>query len=133
MKDIDLYNFRQKDYIEKNFTSTIVPFFPLISDAIKTTGVFPRYFAHYISRPNNVMEVDLSTYSELSSNSFYITTKLNWYIKGPKYTESKMIMNTEVQMIGVDDSNRQSVKEVLLTMPSLSGYITNYLQFWQDE
>jgi len=133
MDDLDLYSFRKRDYIQKNFSDTLISFTPDITDVIKSIGIFTRYFGTMSSRKTGIVEIDGANYSLMSKNAFYVTAKLNWYIKGPKYTTIQTINGNSVEVVGVEESNKEAVKEVLLTMPGLASYITDYLQYWQGE
>ena len=131
--DVKIYAISQSDFILKNFSDKLVSNVPDIDDGIRKAGALTRYFAHFISRPNNVVEINKDSFSKLSENAFYITTKITWYVKGPKYSTVKLVLGKEVEYVGVEDSNKEAIKEGLLTMPSLSGYISDYLEFWQEE
>ena len=131
--DTEIYTRSRENFIRKNFLDKLVSHIPDIDSAIRKAGVLTRYFAHFISRPNNVVEINKDSFSKLSENAFYITTKIAWYVKGPKYSNIKLVLGKEVEYVGVEDSNKEAIKEGLLTMPSLSGYISDYLEFWQEE
>ena len=133
MNKTDTYLELRGDYLLKNFTDHMNPHIPVIDDAIRTVGVFPRYFGHYISRPSNIYEISGDTYTKFAKNPFYVVVKVLWYVKGPKHTEIKNVREQSVSITGVEEANKESVKEVLLTMPGLTSYIGDYLQFWQGE
>ncbi len=133
MTKIDTYLELRGDYLLKNFTDRMDPHVPVIDDAIRSVGVFPRYFGHYISRSNNIYEISGDTYTKFSKNPFYTVVKVNWYVRGPKYTVLKDVRGQSTSITGVEESNKESIKEALLTMPGLTSYIADYLQYWQGE
>ena len=58
---------------------------------------------------------------------------MGWYVKGPKYTSIQKVRGQDMEIEGVEESNKRAIKEVLLTMTGLSSYITDYLQYWHGE
>jgi len=133
MTYVDTYLMQKSAYLTKNFKDALIQHSPVVSDTMKEIGVFTRFFGHYITRPTAVFELDGVTYNTFLSNPFYTMAKLSWYVRGPKYTVTRNIRGTDTIIVGVEDSNKESVKEVLLTMPGLLSYINDYLQFYVGE
>lgn len=133
MSDIEKYIRTKSDYVVKNFSDSLPSYTPVIDDAIRKAGVFTRYFAHPISKPTNITELSRIDYDKISTNPFFVSVKIRWYIQGIKETQIREVLGLKKEYIGVRDSNKQSVKETLLTMPALGSYISDYLQYWHRE
>jgi len=133
MNYVETYILNKNAYLMKNFKDALIQHIPVVNDTMKEIGVFTRFFGHYITRPTAVFELDGVTYNKFLTNPFYVVTKLSWYVRGPKYTVTRNIRGVDTIIVGVEDSNKESVKEVLLTMPGLLSYINDYLQFYVGE
>ena len=129
----DTYIAMKSNYLLKNFRDALEPYTPLLSDSMKKVGIFTRFYGHHVSCPLNIFEISGDTYNTVSSNPFHVVVKLDWTIRGPKYTTIQSIRGQNMEVIGVEDTNKQAVKDMLLTMPGLSSYISDYLQYWQGE
>jgi len=93
-------------------------YIPVIEEYDYKRGYISRYFVQKSNDTNStVYEVDSKTFSNLSSNSFYITITLNWRITG-----------TQEQ---IKESNFKSVKLASQNMKSILTYLPNYLQFYK--
>jgi hypothetical protein len=93
-------------------------YIPVIEEYDYKRGYISRYFVQKSNDTNStVYEIDSKTFSNLSSNSFYITITLNWRITG-----------TQEQ---IKESNFKSVKLASQNMKSILTYLPNYLQFYK--
>ena len=95
---------------------TITTFIPSPIDEDYKRGYITRYFIQKANDKSSVIyEVRKKTISKFSNNSFYIVVSLDWKIKGDP--------------IDVKKSNSESVRIASATIPKLSLYLPNLLQF----
>ena len=93
-------------------------YIPVIEEYDYKRGYISRYFVQKSNDTNStVYEIDSKTFSNLSSNSFYITITLNWRITG-----------TQEQ---IKESNFKSVKIASQKMKAIITYLPNLLQFYK--
>lgn len=113
--DIDRY----KDIVnlQSEFNQiSITTYIPSPIDEDYKRGYITRYFVQKANDKSSVIyEIRKKTISKFSSNSFYIVASLDWRIKG--------------EPIDVKKSNSESVRIASATIPKLSLYLPNLLQF----
>ena len=103
-----------------------VSFKPTPSQGDYEVGEITRYFVQKINQ-DIVQEVSPENYQQLSE-SFYKKVSLNWKITGQQ--KSKM-SGKNVEIVGVEDLNRESVDEASEVVDSLNKVVKNYLEYWR--
>lgn len=91
-----------------------------------SNGNITRYFVQKINQ-QMVQEISSENYQRVSS-SFYKKVSLKWMITGPQ--KSKM-SGKNVEVVGVEDFNRESVREASEVVDSLNKVVKNYLEYWR--
>jgi hypothetical protein len=74
-----------------------------------------------------VQEVSPENYQQVS-DSFYKKVSLKWKITGPQ--KSRM-SGKSVEVVGVEDFNKESVREASESVDALDKVIKNYLEYWR--
>lgn len=114
---IDRYNtivIRKPSYTDFTFKTHI----PNPTDVDYQRRYIIRYFIQKSNDINSpIFEVNSDTYSSAISNPYYIGVELDWSIIGSGDT--------------VKDSNRNSISIASQTIPIISLYLPNLLQFWK--
>ena len=110
---------RYKDIInlQSEFNQiSITTYIPSPIDEDYKRGYITRYFVQKANDKNSVIyEIRKNTISKFSSNPFYVVVSLDWRIKGDP--------------MDVKKSNSESVRIASATIPKLSLYLPNLLQF----
>jgi hypothetical protein len=94
------------------------PFIPNPKEGDYKRGYIVRYFVHSVNNQSTpIFEVNKQGYLKYSINSFYTTVTLDWRLTGSNDVIKK--------------SNRESVRIASQTIPKISLYLPNLLQFHQ--
>lgn len=94
----------------------IITYIPSPKDEDYKRGYITRYFLQKANDRNGLIyEIKKSTISKFSSNSFYLVADLDWRIVGDSDAVKK--------------SNSESIRIAAQTIPKLSLYLPNLLQF----
>jgi hypothetical protein len=98
----------------------IRPYIPVPTEEEYKTGYIRRYFIQRTNDKNSVVyEVSQTAYENISQNSLYNVVSLSWKISG-EIEEVKSI-------------NAKCVKYASKTLPALTLYLPNLLQFKKME
>jgi hypothetical protein len=127
MTDEEFYSQKKENFLKEYFNEEIAAYKPFISDIQIKNGSINRYFVHFISTPQTIIEINKEVYDAVHGNPFYTSVKITWYIRGMKETRT----TAKAVHTGVIDNNKKNVEDALLTMRGLSYYITDFTQFWQ--
>jgi hypothetical protein len=103
------------------------PVIPVITETDIRNKFFTRYFARYANNTENIVEIDKQQYAILKDNPRFKITQLRWKIVGNPYT--KILSNGAIDK-GVEDVNKQNVREVDATFGGLTAIIRDYLYLW---
>ncbi len=107
-----------KNDINKLYSNSIKTYVPSPTDSDFKKGYITRYFAQKANDESSyVLEIDKDEYSNLITNPFYVSVKLNWRIVG-----------TVEQ---VRESNSKSVLLASKTIKSITLYLPNTFQFYK--
>ena len=107
----------KKESLREYFFPTYSKTTPTESDYLK--GFLNRYFVK--SRFNGViMETSIKDYNKVTSETFYKTT-ISWKLTGP--------VNDSGSEPGVEDTNRRLVNLADRDVPTITNYITNFVEF----
>jgi hypothetical protein len=92
-------------------------------------GSFLRYFVKRVNGDEStIMEISIDTYNELQDNPLYITEETGWFISGA-------IENTTtpegILVPGVSSKNQLATSKLNKTIPGISAYLKNPLQFYK--
>lgn len=94
-------------------------------------GYINRYIFKKINE-NKFYEVDNETHDMYSQNkidpNIYVAKKIQWYITG----EISDTQNGLITIQGARSKNIDTIKQAELTMPNLSLYLSNPLQYYTD-
>jgi hypothetical protein len=106
--------------LDRNLPKVSVPkilaYIPNITDNDYLNGYIERYFVQKVNDINApIEEINSNDINEITSSRYYTVTNLTWRLTG-----------TPQQIM---DSNSQSVKEASKTIPNISYYLSNLLQF----
>ena len=113
--DIDRYKSISKADTEFKEVS-IVAYIPTPTELEYKMGYITRHFVQSANDKNApIYEIRKKSISKFSNNSLYITTSLDWRIKGP--------------VDEVKKSNSASIRIASQIIPKLSLYLPNLLQF----
>lgn len=94
----------------------ILAYIPNVTDGDYLNGYIERYFVQKVNDVNApIEEINANDISEITASRYYSVTSITWRLTG---TPQEIM-----------DSNSQSVKEGNKTIPNLSYYLTNLLQF----
>jgi hypothetical protein len=105
---------RKPDYTDFTFKTHI----PNPTDVDYQRRYITRYFIQKSNDRNSpIFEVNSDTYSSAISNPYYIGVELDWSIIG----------NGD----DVKNSNRASISIASQSIPTISLYLPNLLQFWK--
>jgi len=96
----------------------IVPYIPKVTDIDYQRGYIERFFVQKANDKDAVIyEIRKKSTNKLSQSSFYTITSLDWRIRG--------------EVTEVKKSNSASIRIASQTIPKISLYLPNLLQFHQ--
>jgi hypothetical protein len=106
--------------LDSNLSRVSVPkilaYIPNVTEDDYLNGYIERYFVQKVNDINApIEEINGNDISEITASRYYIVTSITWRLIG----SPQEIM----------DSNSQSVREGAKTIPNLSYYLSNLLQF----
>jgi hypothetical protein len=115
--NIDRYN--QIADLDTDFNEiSIVSFIPSPKEEDFKRGYITRYFLRKSNDSNGIIyEIRKKSSSKFLNNSFYLVVSLDWRIKGDP--------------IDIKKSNSESIRIASKTIPNISLYLPNLLQFYQ--
>ena len=94
----------------------ILAYIPNVTEDDYLNGYIERYFVQKVNDINApIEEINANDVSEITASRYYTVTSVTWRLIG----SPQEIM----------DSNSQSVREGTKTIPNLSYYLSNLLQF----
>lgn len=113
--DVDRYKSISK--VDTNFKQvSIVAYIPEPNEMEYQMGYITRYFVQSSNdKTAPIYEIKKKSISKFSDNPLYITTSLDWRIKGPTDEVKK--------------SNSASIRIASETIPKIQLYLPNLLQF----
>ena len=107
-----------KNDINKLYSDSIKTHVPSPNDSDFKKGYITRYFAQKANDESSyIFEIDKDEYSNLVTNPFFLTVKLNWRLTG--------------SIEQVKESNSKSVTFASTTLKSIYLYLPNTLQFYK--
>ena len=134
--DTALLTYLQNAKIPTSFTKSFVQnYYPTITKTDIDNGYIVRYFAKQVNHasPTSIVEINSSTYSNLTENVLYQTISLQWRITGnlddvpaPSGMNSPIVL-----LIGVKNGNIQATKQADVIMLGIAQQLPNPLQFYQ--
>ena len=99
---------------------------PTLTKADYDRGFINRYFVQKVNELT-VREVSVDNYGE-TSDSLYKKVTLKWKISGPQKSSGTA---RKMDVVGVEDFNRLSIKEASTTIDGIEKVVGNYLEYWQ--
>jgi hypothetical protein len=90
------------------------------------TGQITRYFVQKINQPI-VQEVSPENFLQVP-DSFYKKVSLTWKITGIQKSKKT---GKNVEAIGVEDFNKESILEASKTVDDINKVVKNYLEYWR--
>lgn len=114
--------------------TTVVEYFPTITDEDRATGYIERYFLRpLVHTTGYVTEISLRDYNRLKGNTLYNIISMIWRIGGPIDDTTKMVPNAgNVRVVtGVKTANTIAIQLAEQSMPGISNKLRNPLQFYK--
>jgi hypothetical protein len=94
----------------------VLAYIPTPSEDDYSNGYIERYFVQKVNDINApIIEINSNDITELTGSKYYTVVNITWRLIGT----AQQIM----------DSNTQSIKSATSTIPNISHYLTNTLQF----
>jgi hypothetical protein len=113
------------DFLKKEVLPS--PYFPILSERDYTNGYVIRYFTKRSGgNVKDIKEISSEVFSDISTNVLYISVSLSWKLTGP-YNDK--IINKNNTIYGVHDTNARSVAQAESTLPGITQYLGNLIQF----
>jgi|TARA_R110000744_G_scaffold192775_1_gene311913 hypothetical protein len=127
-QDVFTYNKLNSKYAKK-FTG-VVSSPPTITAKNEEAGFFVRYFVKQLSN-NIITEVNKQTYKEVNKqktphHKLYSALELDWKISGPIFNR---LYRGNIIESGIIPTNNKSLSQAEDTMPGISQYIIDALQY----
>lgn len=101
-----------------------------ITEQMRQDGFFTRYFMKKINE-TLIIEVSAEQYAAYQNrkidNNMYIAAAIRWKITGPIQT-----VTTPIKVLGVVESNLQSIKQIEKQIPGIVSKLTNPTEFYSD-
>ena len=130
MIDFNRYSKLSKLNINNLRFDDVVAYFPIPSGLDYNRGWITRYFTQKINDINSpIYEISQDVAMTLTSNPYLNIVSVKWRLTGPP----NLIYNMDgsVADIGVSESNRLSISLTKDSMPGLTKYLSNTLQFYK--
>lgn len=89
-------------------------------------GFINRYFVQKVNELI-VQEVSPENYGQIS-DTLYKKTSLKWKISGPQKSSGTV---RKMDVVGVEDFNRASIREASSTIDGIEKVVGNYLEYWR--
>jgi len=89
-------------------------------------GFITRYFVSQ-RNVNDIIETSLASYTDVSS-ILYEVGSLKWKITGPKYSEYKDSIRTQ---IGVWEYNNNQIAKLEKKLPGIKSALPDIFQYWK--